>query len=188
LKFWFCFLHLYSSGLLICSFNCKVFVYFWFLINAGFKEWVEKCPFYFNFLKDFAYNLCYFLFKCLVVFKGRFWTIIHFFSNIYSATESIYIFSGVSIFFFNLIKTGHFIWVIKFISIKLLKTLDFYFFNICGIWSAVIFEIWSFVSVVFPIPLPLLLLKVYEFLLGDSFWLHWLYSLFHCVLFQLLSL
>ena len=54
-KFCWGFLHLCSSVISGCSFIfvCVVFAWFWYLGDGGLVEWVWKCSFLCNFLKEF---------------------------------------------------------------------------------------------------------------------------------------
>ena len=53
-KFCWEFLHLCSSVIFKCNFLfCVFFVWFWYQGDGGFIEWVWKCSFPCNFLKEF---------------------------------------------------------------------------------------------------------------------------------------
>ena len=50
----------------VIFFFCGVFVRFWYQGDAGFTEWVKKCSFLFNFLKQFEKDQCSLFFICFV--------------------------------------------------------------------------------------------------------------------------
>lgn len=64
LVFYWVFLHLFSWGILVCTFLCRL-VWFWY---AGLIKWVGKCSFLFYFWEEIMLNWCYFFFNSLIKF------------------------------------------------------------------------------------------------------------------------
>lgn len=117
------------------------YVWYWYQGNAGFPEWVWKCSFLFNILKELEKDR--YFFECLVKFTSEAvwsltficWEFFGYWFNLRTRNQpiQIFIFSWFSLGKLYVCRCIYFFWIVQFVGISLFIMISYDTLYFCAV-------------------------------------------------------